>query len=137
MYDGRHDDDAGEEGSVVEKLARESDQGGDVLGRCEAFGGVNFSGLRGKKHLARLHADIHALDAAETEVAAWAVKHDCTAAVHHVCLEEDLVHVSIVVDDVEFGWGQVESPIAEVLVYDVHSMVLERGVETCTFEDLA
>jgi hypothetical protein len=122
---------------VVEKLARESDQGGDVLGRCEAFGGVDFPGLRGKKHLAWLHANVYALDAAETEVAAWAVKHDCAAAIHHMCLEENLVDVSIVVDNVEFGWGQVESPIAEVLVYDVDSVVLECGVETCTFEDLA
>jgi hypothetical protein len=42
----RHDDDACEEWRVVEQLAGETDQRRDVLGRCEAFGCVNFPRLR-------------------------------------------------------------------------------------------
>jgi hypothetical protein len=31
----------------------------------------------------------------------------------------------------------VKSPIAEILIYNINSMVFERRIETCTLEDFA
>lgn len=81
MDDRGHDDDAREEGGVVEELAWQADKGGDVFCRGEAFGGVDFASLRGEQDLAWLDADVYAFDAAETEVGAWTVQHDCAAGV--------------------------------------------------------
>lgn len=102
MYHGRHDHHAREERRVVQQLPGEPDKRGYVFRGGKALRGVDLPGLRGKQHLSRLHADIHALDAAEAQVAARPVQHDCAAAVDHVGLEEDFVDVAGVVDDIDF-----------------------------------
>lgn len=63
--DRGHDYDAGEEGGVVEELAWQTDQGGDVFGRGEAFGGVDLPRLGGEEDLSWLHADVYAFHSAE------------------------------------------------------------------------
>lgn len=63
--DGRHDDDAGEEGCVMEELGGQAYEGGDVFGGGEAFGCMDFPGLRGEEDLSRLDADVDALYSAE------------------------------------------------------------------------
>jgi hypothetical protein len=65
MNDGRHYYDAGEEGGVVQELAWEADQGGDVFGGGQAFRGVDFPGLCREENLAWLHANVHAFDSSE------------------------------------------------------------------------
>lgn len=92
---------------------------------------------RGQQHLSRLHADIHALDAAKAQIASWPVQHDCAAGVHHMRLKEHFVDVAVVVDNVEFGGGKMESPVAEVAIYNVDGMVFKGGIEARAFEDLA
>lgn len=66
---------------------------------------MDLASLCGKEHLAWLYADVHAFDAAEAEVAAWTVQHDCAATVDHVGLEKHFVDVAVIVDDVQLGWG--------------------------------
>jgi len=87
--------------------------------------------------LSRLHAYIHALDAAKAQITPGAVQHDGAACVDHVCLEQHFVDVAVVVYDVEFGDGEVQAPVTQVLVYDVDGVVLEGRVEACAFEDFA
>lgn len=136
--DAGHDDDAGEEGGVVlEARAGEADEGGDVLRRGEAFGGVDFARLRRQQHLAGLHADVYAFDAAEAQVAARPVQHDGAAGVDHVGLEEHFVDGAVVGDHVELRGRQVQPPVAEVLVDDVDGVVFEGRVEAGAFEDFA
>ena len=96
-----------------------------------------FARLSRQKHLAWLNADIHALDAAETKITAGAMQHDCASGVDHVCLEEHFVNVAVIVDNVEFGRGQVEAPVTEVLVHDVDGVVFECRVETRALKDFA
>ena len=79
MDDGRHDDDAGPEGTVVEQGRGELDQGGYVFGGCDAFRGVGFAGLGGEEELVGLDADVDVFDVAEAEVGARAVEHDCAS----------------------------------------------------------
>jgi hypothetical protein len=54
------------------------------------------------------------------------VQHDCGARVYHVCLEKDFVDDAVVGDEFHFACRQVQAPVAEVLVYDVDGVVLER-----------
>ena len=89
---------------------------------------MDFAGLRGKEDLAGLHAYVYAFDAAETEVAARAVQHYCAAGVYHVGLEQHFVDVAVVGDDVCFRCREMQTPVAEVLVYDVDGVVFEGGV---------
>ena len=65
------------------------------------------------------------------------MQHDGAAGVDHVCLEEHFVDVAGGGDDVEFGRGQVQAPVAQVLVDDVDGVVFKGGVEAGAFEDLA
>lgn len=62
---GGHDDDACEEGGVVEELPGEADEGRDVFGGCETFRCVDLARLGREQDLAGLHADVHALYPAE------------------------------------------------------------------------
>lgn len=87
--------------------------------------------------MAGLDADVDSLHAPEAKVASGAVQHDGAAGVNHVCLEEDFVDYAVVVDDVEFVYGKVQTPISQVLINDVDGVVLESGVEAGTFEYLA
>jgi hypothetical protein len=54
-----------------------------------------------------------------------------------MCLEQDFVDVSVVVDYVKFGRWQMESPIAEVLVNYVDGMVLKGRVQPGAFKHFA
>lgn len=56
---------------------------------------------------------------------------------HHVRLEQHFVDVPVIVDNIEFGGGKVEAPVAEVAIYHVDGMVLKGGVEATTLKDFA
>lgn len=96
-----------------------------------------LSCLRREQHLAWLHAYVHVLYSAEAEVGAWPVQHDGAAGVDHVCLEEHLIDVAVVVDDFELGCREMETPVNEVGIYDVDGMVFELAIETRDFKDFA
>ena len=98
---------------------------------------MDLAGLRGEKDLARLYANVHSLYSSETEVASRPVQHDCAAGIDHVCLEEYFVHDTVRVYNVEFGCREVKSPIAEILINNINSMIFECGIETGTLEDFA
>lgn len=132
--DGRHDDDAREEGSVVDELAGELDQAGDVLRRCKTLRGVNLACLRRKQHLAWLHAYVYVLYTAEAKVGARAVQHDGAACVDHVGLEKHFVDLAVVVDDFELVGREVQAPVHQIRIHDVDGMVLELAVKTSNFE---
>jgi hypothetical protein len=98
---------------------------------------MDLASLRRKENLARLYADVHSLYSSKTKVAARSVQHDCTAGIDHMCLEEYFVNDAVSVHDVEFGWWEVKSPIAEILIYNINSMVFKCRIETGTLEDFA
>jgi hypothetical protein len=98
---------------------------------------MDLAGLRRKKNLAGLYADVHSLYSSKAKVASWPVQHDCASGIDHVCLEEYFVHDAVSVHNIEFGWREVKSPVAEILINHVNSMVFECGIETGTLEDFA
>ena len=65
------------------------------------------------------------------------MQHDRAASVHHVCLEEHFIDMAVIVDNVEFGGGKVEAPVAEVLIDNVDGVILKSRIETRTLKDFA
>lgn len=98
---------------------------------------MNLAGLCGQQHLSWLHADVHTFDAAEPQITTRPVQHNRGAGIDHMCLEEHLIDYAVVVDDVKFADGQVQTPVREVLVDDIDGVVFKGRVEAGAFENFS
>lgn len=131
-----HHHHAREKWCVVDEFAGKTDQTRNVLGRRETLDGMDLASLRGKKHLAGLHTDIHVLNPAEAEVGPRAVQHDGASSVDHVCLEKHFVNVAVVVYNLELRGWEVQTPIDQAGIYHVDGCILELSIETRYFKNL-
>lgn len=86
---------------------------------------MDFSRLCRQQDLAWLHTDVDPFDSSESKVTSWPVQHNGATCIDHVCLEQHLVDDAVVVHNIHLGLREVQSPIAQVLVDDIDSMVLK------------